>query len=66
MSGMFSECFSLKELNISNFDKRKTIFMTGIFAGFSSLKFLDILNLYINNVKNMRYMFYECISLEEI
>jgi surface protein len=59
MSGMFSECFSLKELNISNFDKRKTIFMTGIFAGFSFLKFLDILNFNTNNVKNMRYMFYE-------
>ena len=56
---MFSECFSLKELNISNFDKRKTIFMTGIFAGFSFLKFLDILNFNTNNVKNMRYMFYE-------
>ena len=60
---MFSECFSLKELNISNFDKRKTIFMTGIFAGFSSLKFLDILNF---NINNMRYMIYECVSLEEI
>ena len=38
MSGMFNECFSLEELNISNFDTRKTIFMTGIFAGCSSLK----------------------------
>jgi surface protein len=38
MSGMFNECFSLKELNLSNFDTRKTIFMTGIFAGCSSLK----------------------------
>ena len=63
---MFNECVSLEELNFSDFDARKTKFMTGIFAGFSSLKFLDILNLYINNVKNMRYMFYECISLEEI
>ena len=62
MSGMFNECFSLEELNLSNFDIRKTIFMTGIFAGFSSLKFLDILNF---NTNNMRYMFYECVSLEE-
>ena len=38
MSGMFNECFSLKELNLSNFDTRKTIFMTDIFAGCSSLK----------------------------
>ena len=57
MSGMFNECFSLEELNLSNFDTRKTIFMTGIFAGCSSLKFLDILNF---NTNNMRYMFYEC------
>ena len=60
---MFNECFSLEELNLFNFDIRKTIFMTGIFAGFSSLKFLDILNF---NTNNMRYMFYECVSLEEI
>ena len=33
MSGMFNEYFSLEELNLSNFDTRKTIFMTGIFAG---------------------------------
>ena len=33
MSGMFNECFSLEELNLSNFNTRKTIFMTGIFAG---------------------------------
>ena len=38
MSGMFNECFSLEELNLSNFDTRKTTFMTGIFAGCSSLK----------------------------
>ena len=50
MSGMLNECVSLEELNFSDFDARKTKFMTGIFAGFSSLKFLDILNLYIKKI----------------
>ena len=63
---MFSNCSSLKELNLSNFNTNKVTDMHRMFSGCSSLKELNLSNFNTNNVTDMSYMFSECLSLEEL
>ena len=57
---MFYECYSLKELNINNFNTNNVTDMGGMFGGCSSLKELNLNNFNTNNVTNMRHMFSKC------
>ena len=63
---MFSNCSSLKELDLSNFNTNKVTDMSYMFYNCSSLKKLDISNFNTNKVKVVSYMFYECSSLKDL
>ena len=60
MSGMFSECSSLEELNLNNFNTNNVTDMSWMFSGCSSLKELNLNNFSINKVTDMNGMFYRC------
>ena len=60
MDGMFTNCSSLKVLNLSNFNTNNVTNMRGMFRGCFSLKELNLSNFNTNNVTNMRYMFSKC------
>ena len=60
MSGMFYECSSLKELNLSNFNSNNVTIMSSMFEGCSSLKELNLSKFNTNNVTNMNCMFSRC------
>ena len=66
MTGMFADCSSLKELDLSNFYTNKIYNMSGIFSGCSSLISLDISNFDTSFVKNLSFMFYNCSSLKSL
>jgi len=67
MSYMFSNCSSLKEINLSNkFNTSKVINMESMFRGCKNLNSLDLSNFDTSNVTNMSHMFYDCSSLKEI
>ena len=57
---MFSECSSLKELNLSNFNTDNVTDMSWMFCGCSSLKELNLSNFNTNNVIYMGSMFKGC------
>ena len=63
MEEMFSNCTSLKSLDVSFFDTSKTVFMDDMFNGCSSLTNLDVSHFNTPNVKNMTRMFRGCSSL---
>ena len=63
---MFFECFSLSNIDFSNFNSNNVINMEGIFCGCSSLESIDLSNFNINNIKYKCYMFYKCFSLKNI
>ena len=60
MSGMFSGCSSLKELNLNNFNTNNVTNLSWMFYGCSSLKELNLPK--FNNLKltNMSRMFSRC------
>ena len=60
MRGMFYECSSLKELNLSNFNTNNVTDMGYMFYKCSSLRELDLSNFNTNNVTKMASMFYGC------
>ena len=60
MSDMFSECSSLKELNLNNVNTNNVTNMSGMFSRFSSLKELNLNNFNTNNVIKMNRMFSGC------
>ena len=47
---MFFRCFSLKKLNLSNFNTNNVTDMSGMFSGCSSLEELKFSNFNTNNV----------------
>ena len=63
MSRMFSECGSLKKLNLSNFNTDNVINMSRMFFGCSALRELDISNFNTHKIVNMNNMFSHCYSL---
>ncbi len=64
--GWFTDCSSLKTLDLRNLNTDKVTNMSYMFTDCSSLKTLDLQNFNTGEVTNMRYMFAGCISLTTI
>ena len=60
MKNMFSRCSSLKELDISNFNTKNVIDMSGMFFQCSSLEDLNICYFNMDDLTNKRDMFFGC------
>ena len=65
MSGIFSGCSLLKELNLSNFDTTNVTHMNNMFKECVNLNNLNISNFQIENLKYSGNMFYQCNSLPQ-
>jgi len=63
MYGMFYNCNSLKELDVSTWDTRHVKTMENLFYKCNSLTTIDVRNLSMGNVESIRSMFYGCSSL---
>ena len=63
---LFSNCSSLINIDLSNFNTQNVTNMSYIFSGCSSLKEINLSNFNAQNVTNMSYMFSGCSSLKEI
>ena len=64
MTWMFSNCSSLTNINLANFNTQNVTNMSHMFYNCSSLTNINLSN--FNNTKhvtNMKHMFYECNSL---
>ena len=66
MSGMFSECRDLAELEVSNFDTSNVTDMNAMFFGCDNLTKLDVSNFNTSKVTNMESMFYSCDTLTKL
>ena len=63
---MFKGCFSLKNIDLSNFNTNNVTNMGHMFSGCSSITNIYLSNFNTNNVINMEYMFSGCSSLTNI
>ena len=63
LEGLFYYCFSLKTLNLSNFNTINVTDMRNMFAFCSNLPTLDVSNFDTINVTSMYNMFYYCDKL---
>ena len=63
---MFSNCSSLKDLNLFKFKTPQVTNMNEMFEGSSSLKKINFPNFDINKVTSMNHIFCSCSSLEDI
>ena len=61
---MFSNCSSLTNLDLSNFNTQNVINMNEMFSNCSSLTNLDLSNFNTQNVTDMNDMFCDCGSLK--
>jgi len=66
MSGMFSGCCNLKELDLSNFDTSNVTDMSYMFSECNTLCSLDLSNFNTSKVTNMCCMFDDCLNLKEL
>jgi len=66
MSDMFSDCKSLRVLDLDCFDTSKVTNMWSMFEECESLTTLNMSSMDTSNVTGMRYMFYHCKSLTEL
>lgn len=66
LCGMFSECESLEDLDISSFDTENVTNMSSMFYKCISLKKLNCTGLNTDKVKNMSSMFCYCSSIDKI
>ena len=66
LANLFSECKSLKNIDLSNFNTQNITDMSYMFYKCYSLTNIDLSNFNTQNVTNMSYMFYECNSLINI
>lgn len=64
MSSMFSDCNSLKEVDLSMFITSNVTNMSSMFSGCHSLKHINLSNFDTTSVTSMFYMFSECNKLE--
>ena len=60
---MFSNCDSIIEIDLSNFNTSQTTDMSSMFYNCASLEKLNLSNLDTSQVIDMTYMFYNCASL---
>ena len=63
---MFSDCSSLTNINLSNFNTQNVTNMSCMFSNCSSLTNINLSNFNTQNVTNMIYMFSGCSSLTNI
>ena len=63
---MFSDCSSLKNINLSNFNTQNVTIMSSMFSYCSSLENINLSNFNTQNVTNMGRMFWGCSSLKNI
>ena len=63
---LFSHCFLLKQINLSNFDSINVTNMMGMFEKCSDLEFINFSNFNSYKVTNMSNMFKCCYKLKEI
>ena len=66
MCGMFSECYSLIQLDVSNLDISKVTNMSYMFWYCSNLTQLDLNTFDTSNVTDMCQMFWYCTCLNTI
>ena len=62
---MFSECSSLTNINLSNFNTNNVTNMSYMFSGCSSLININLSNFNTNNVTDMSGMFDGCKKLKK-
>jgi len=66
MKSMFSNCYSLRELDISNFDTSRVESMYLMFGDCKSLEELDLSNFDTSNNSDMSLMFENCTNLQKL
>ena len=66
MAGMFFDCSSLQNLDLSSFNTQNVTGMAGMFAGCGNLQSLDLSAFYTQNVTDMSGMFWGCYSLQSL
>ena len=66
MFNMFSECYALTSLNLSNFDTSKVTDMSNMFYVCRALTSLDLSNFNTSNVTDMSSMFDSCSKLTSL
>lgn len=66
MFAMFGNCYSLKSLDLSNFDTRNVLDMTAMFHDCHDLRSLDLSSFNTSKVLGMTAMFANCRNLEYI
>ena len=66
LSYMFSDCNSLTNIDLSNFNTQNVKDMSYMFSSCKSLSNIDLSNINTENVKNMQDMFNGCQSLTNI
>ena len=66
MTGMFRNCSSLTNLDLSSFNTQNVTYMTEMFTGCSGLTSLDVSHFNTQNVTNMVGMFSDCSSLTSL
>ena len=66
MRGMFYDCASLTDVDLSGFDTHNVTSMHGMFYGCKSLKSIDLSELSSTSVTDVGSMFYGCKSLKSV
>jgi surface protein len=66
ISGMFSNCVDITEIDMTKFDTSSIIDMSNVFSSCSSLKSLNVSNLITTNVQTMQNMFYQCTEITSV
>ena len=66
MSCLFSNCTSLKEIDLESFDTSNVTDMSYMFYNCSSLKKINLSSLNTSEVINMSFMFYNCSLLKSL
>jgi surface protein len=61
---MFSNCISLKELDLSNFDTSNVLLMQEMFANCISLSSINLANFNFSKIINITQIFFGCNNLE--
>ena len=64
MNNMFSNCYNLKNINLSNFNTQNVINMSNMFYDCKSLTNINLSNFNTQNFTYMSYMFFGCDVLK--
>lgn len=66
MIGMFCQCHSLRELDLSGFETSNVISMSDMFSACYALEQLNLSGMNTSSVEDMSYMFYGCNALDKV